>query len=190
VTVETPSRRSYSEEDVAASLTALRANDGVVKRTAEDLGIPRMTLAQWAMETRRPQTAGNAAQRLQVSQDKSQETIRMLDAIIPQALARVAEALPSVNGYQAMLVSAIAIDKRQLLSGGPTSRTETLRARYVEPASLRSLSSGVIDVEASPQRVRGVEDGAGPSHLPEKQKRPRAKRKTTARTSNSAPGTP
>lgn len=190
MTVEAPSRRSYSEAEVAESLTALRANDGVVKRTAEDLGIPRMTLAQWAMESRRPQSARNQDIRLKVSHDKSEETIRMLDAIIPQALARVAEALPSVNGYQAMLVSAIAIDKRQLLSGGPTSRTETLRARYVEPASLRSLSSGVIDVESHPpQRVRGVRVRAAASHLPEKQKRPRAKRRTTLK-ENLTTGTP
>ena len=144
--VDTPRRRTYSEEDIAGALTSLRANDGQVRATARELGIPPMTLGQWATETRRPETPANRPNRIAVSTHQVEETISQLSAIIPQALARVVEALPTLNGYQAMLAAAIAIDKRQLLSGGPTSRTEVLRARYVEPTALRELARKVIDV--------------------------------------------
>lgn len=146
MTVETPARRVYSEEDIAGALTSMRANEGQVRATSREIGVPATTLSQWARDARRPETAENSARRHVVSTQQAEETIQQLSAIIPQALARVAEALPTLNGYQAMLAAAIAIDKRQLLSGGPTSRTEVLRARYVEPTALRALAAKVVDV--------------------------------------------
>lgn len=179
MTVETR-RRSYSEDDVASALTSLRGNEGRIRSTARDLAIPAMTLSQWASEARRPETAENAPRRHEVSTRQVEETIQTLSEVIPQALARVKEALPSLNGYQAMLTAAIAIDKRQLLSGGATSRTEVLRARYVEPGDLRKLSGAVIDTTVSPRR-RGVSERASPSHLPALEKRPSRKRTRKAK---------
>jgi transposase-like protein len=42
------SKRQYSDEDKATALTALDANGGNVKRTANQLGIPHKTLDDWA----------------------------------------------------------------------------------------------------------------------------------------------
>lgn len=40
--------RSYSDEEIAATLAVLKGNKGNLLRTSRDTGIPRITIRQWA----------------------------------------------------------------------------------------------------------------------------------------------
>jgi len=180
-------KRSYTEEEVAAGLNAVLANGGKIRSTAREIGVPVMTVSQWASQSRRvPRSASEAAHRAELSTRNREDTVRRLDEVIPLALARVVEAIPDEGAYRAMLTAAIAIDKRQLLTGGVTSRTETVKARYVEGDSLRSIASRVIDVPALPAgqvrsdrtpKVAGGQVRGSYLTQPPERKEPRAKKK-------------
>jgi hypothetical protein len=160
---------------------------GFVKPAATALDIPRPTLNRWSKKEDPAAERAKAALSEHSKVSKLAETfLNLAQAAAEHAFANLDKASP----YHGALISAISLDKWALITGRPTSRTEVLRARYVEPASLRSLSSGVIDVETSPQRVRGVVERAGPSHLPAGQKGKRRTKKKVTPQENLTPGTP
>jgi hypothetical protein len=187
MTVAGATQRTYTPEDKAQALMALDLNKGYVRPTADMIGLPQANLDRW--KDRRDAAVESA--RAALSETTKVKTLadtflKLAQAGADHALATLDKASP----YHGALISAISLDKWALITGRPTSRTEVLRARYVEPASLRSLSSSVIDVEASPQRVRGVGDGAAPSHLPAGQKAKRRTKKKITPQENLTPGTP
>jgi hypothetical protein len=150
-----------------------------VKSTARQVDVPRGTLQHWEKDgTERSRQAREAITEHSKVKTLAETFLKLAQAAANHSLANLDKASP----YHGALISAISLDKWALITGRPTSRTEVLRARYVEPASLRSLSSGVIDVEASPQRVRGVGERAPASQLGEGQKAEKPKRKRRTKT--------
>jgi len=112
--VVTMARRRYTDEEKATFLAALDANDGNVKRTARDCGIPESTLRGWkksrgtndAVAELRPQKKGELADALE---DIAWKIIGVLPDKIDEA---------SVRELATLL--GVALDKHQLLLGKPT----------------------------------------------------------------------
>lgn len=140
-------RPVYSEEQVATAVLAVKANRGFVKPVADKMGLKSQTLGRWVDGSRR---ADGAASRAAMVHKAEQN---LLDGFLELAVAarQVAlEKIGSASAYQATLIGGISYDKYLLGTGRPTSRTESLKARYVEGDSLRSIASRVVDVPALP----------------------------------------
>src|ERR1700735_5513356 len=100
-------RRQYSDEDRSAALAALKANGGNVKLTAQQVGVPRKTLANWAKGIKLHRSVADMGhQKAEPWADALERLARML-----------LDAMPSKIGdadLKAVAVSlAIAIDKMQ-----------------------------------------------------------------------------
>ena len=137
-------QRSYTDADKGAALFGLDLNGGVVKTTAEALDIPRSNLEHWDDKRGEP---GISAARQAISdhknvQDLAEQFFELARRAIHHSMANLDKATP----YHGALIAAISLDKWALITGRPTSRTEVLRARYVEPTALRELARKVIDV--------------------------------------------
>lgn len=144
-------QRTYSQEEKDGVLLAVALNGGTgsIKPTAARLGMPRETVAgQWNRYL-------DEAHALTSSHKEGQTLADRFLAIAIAAQNRVMELLgEEKSAYRAALIEGINFDKWALITGRPTSRTEILKARYVEPEALRRTASAVIDVPARPARRR------------------------------------
>lgn len=135
----------YTDDQAAHALAMLKANGGNAKRTAALLGIPRTTLRQWAGRAQ----SMNALPK-QVSEERVQDQTREL----AQRLERVAllsvdegidEAIAKASAKDRMIVAGIAIEKRQLLIGSPTSRNASVVIHLVGGGSLKELAEVTLN---------------------------------------------
>ncbi len=113
---EPTKRRQYSDREQAEALALLDANDGNLYRTAQELGIPRSSLQQWA------KGQGISAD---VPLLRHQKTLEygtrfgemveiILDSVTPEDLAKA-------SLKDKFISAAVAFDKRQLSYGEPTT---------------------------------------------------------------------
>ncbi len=159
-------KRTYTPEERDAALAALAANEGNIKRTAVDLGIPPNTLATWRNERSAPKDhrpEGGKAARLQAK-------ISLADALeriawktvrsLPKAL-RIATAKGSLS--QIAVTLGIAVDKMRLLREQATSlpgsalSPEQKDARIAEikaaAAARRAIAEAEKQVSAPPPPI-------------------------------------
>jgi transposase-like protein len=110
-------RRQYSDEEKGTALAALDANGGNVERTAQQIGIPRKTLAGWAVSRGAGPAVADLRQRKRGPMADALVAVawRLLDAI-PQKIKKA-----PLN--QTAVALGIALDKARLLRGEPTSIT-------------------------------------------------------------------
>lgn len=110
---------AYTDDDRAAALATLEANDGNVARTSRETGVGRATLQRWASETghrkeavdnRLPEARGNIADRL--------------EAFIHKALDVAPDKLHDADMNALFRAIGISADKIQLLRNKPTSIDE------------------------------------------------------------------
>ena len=139
----------YSEEEVAAAVLAVKANRGYVQPVAEKMGLHSQTLGRWVRGDRR---ASGAAKRALMVHKAEQELLEgfLESALRSQELAMAPETLAKASAYQLTIMAGINYDKYLLGSGRPTSRSEVLKARYVEPEGLRKLSAAIVTVASKP----------------------------------------
>jgi len=135
----------YDPKKVAHAMAVLRANGGNALKTAKQLRIPRTTLRQWASGMPAPRPVP-AIPNAELVDDVSAELATKfenaaLDALEPEALG---VALEKASFKDRVLGAAIAIDKRQLLIGGATSRTETLSVHLVGAVALNAAGSSTL----------------------------------------------
>ncbi len=109
----------YSDDEQAQALAALDANDGQVRQTARELDIPEATLREWRDGKSRPIGAECRARNKSLMSDQYQR-------IAVRLLERVDDQLDDMSGAQAMLASAIAVDKMLLLRGEMPGRGDSL----------------------------------------------------------------
>lgn len=104
----------YTDAQRAAALAALTANGGNLKRTSDELGIPRATLTGW--------TKNPALTELRHENEASltEELERVAYALVRAIPDKIHEA--SLNHVSVSL--GIAIDKLRLLRGEATEVTE------------------------------------------------------------------
>ncbi len=100
-------------------MVVLDSNGGNLHATARDTGLPQSTIQSW----RDREIEIDPELRIQ----KKEELIVLFDRVARAYLERaLAEAcIEGTKGKDAVTAAAIATDKRQLLSGQPTSITET-----------------------------------------------------------------
>lgn len=119
-------QRSYTDEQRAAALAAVRMSGGNVCRAAADAGVPETTVRRWLREA--PETVAKLADEKAADLATLMYDIAYRGAGLERrALAHfesltdkeVAAHLPEINR-----VTGTAIDKCQLLGGGATERVE------------------------------------------------------------------
>lgn len=129
------SQRKYSDEARAASLAVLVANDGNVKRTAREVGVPASTLKRWRDD---PEMAGGATLRAQTRETMADVFGRVaargaellggaLDLLTAESVAADPKLMNAVN-----TVTGTAADKETRLRGEPTEHVkQTARVEVV-----------------------------------------------------------
>ena len=138
-----PTKRAqaqYSNEFIGSALALLKANRGNVSGTAKQLNIPRPTLREWAMNHRRDSPEVRETQHLKEGTlDQKFEQIAHLYADRLTDPEMVLKATPHV----AAVVSGIAVDKRQLLNGMPTSITSAVMSDNEKRLRLAEIIAGI-----------------------------------------------
>jgi len=111
-------RREWSDSEKATALAALDANGGNVSHTARQLGIPRMTLADWA--------AGRVTDDVtELRQEKKESLADAFEALARKLVAGVGVWVDQrleegCNPATVGTTLGIVVDKMQLLRGDPT----------------------------------------------------------------------
>lgn len=152
-------KRQYSDEDKAVALAALDANNGLVKRTATQLGIPHKTLDDWAKgRNQHPEVADLHTRKKGSLADKFENLAHLIVDAMP---AKIAKATLS----QCAVSSGIATDKAMRLREErpyPDPTTELCQLLGLKPSQLPAalqLEPGeeipegfgaIIDVTAKP----------------------------------------
>src|SRR5262245_48805488 len=109
------SQRRYTDDERAAALAALAANNGNLLKTARDLGIPKSTLQQWAQGTTHPEAAVNAEQ-------KKGPMAERFDAFVHRVLGLTTDDdIRKASLKDRFTAAGIAVDKANLLRGKPTA---------------------------------------------------------------------
>ncbi|MDE2098590.1 MAG: transposase [Patescibacteria group bacterium] len=113
-------RAAYSDQDKARVYVALTANNGNVKRTVRDTGIPESTVRNWKREFEK-----NPPPQDQVEAELSGgDYISDLEQTRNEALATLRRKIPAMNGSQLGVVFGILEDKLTRARGLATERTE------------------------------------------------------------------
>lgn len=138
---EKPPRRVWTPLERARALAFLRSNGGNARRTARQLGIPPRTLRDWASAPEKAAPAALRAEQEQALEDAvTQIALDLLEGLKdPARIERILQ-----KPAQAMTVAAIAIDKRNVLLGKPTTIEQRV-VSYVEPGALRRAALQVLD---------------------------------------------
>jgi hypothetical protein len=128
---------TYDDKRVEQAMAILHANGGNALKTSELTGIPRSTLRSWAGQTKfQPRTVNS-----QAVADKTVELAHRLEHVALLAVGPDMDAaLANASAKDRAIVAGIAIEKRQLLIGAPTSRNETLRIELVAHGTLQELA--------------------------------------------------
>lgn len=137
-------RRIYGDEEKAAALAMLAANDGNLCKTSEAMNIPRKTLAYWA----KSEPAGEQVAKLR--QEKKQELHILFEEACREMIGVALKKKDDLTGDKAMVAAGIAADKMQILQGKPNSVTKHDTSSSddselaAEIASLKSRLAGLL----------------------------------------------
>jgi transposase-like protein len=107
-------RRNYSDDDKATALAALAANEGNLKRTAQQLGIPRRTLEHWSKGKSHPAVR-------ELAHQKKAELADRLEDIAHQLLDALPDKIANASLQHTAITLGIAVEKMRLLREQPTS---------------------------------------------------------------------
>jgi hypothetical protein len=127
-------RREYSDDDKAAALTALAANNGNVKGTARLCGIPPKTLESWAKgKGLSPAVPPLCEFKKGTLAQKLESVLHLLLDSIPDDPASIRKA----GVRDRMIAVGVAVDKRAALGGdaltfGPRVKVQMDMARLVD----------------------------------------------------------
>ena len=151
---------AYTEQQRADTLIALEANDGNIKLTSEQTGIPRPTIYAWLSDN------------LTLKNDHAIETANLLPAtreafktrltsLRDQVLGHLEEIFVDLSARESVVALGILIDKVELLEGNATSRTAVVGNGETIDEAISRISSElesrfnrtqVLEVESSASR--------------------------------------
>lgn len=118
---------TYDEQFIASAVIMLEAagypdTPGALSRVARHLGIHKQTLSRWARKETRTDTAPIVTQ---LKRDVTELLDHIIYGVASEVVRRIdGDELDRVTLPQLMTAMGIAVDKRQLLNGDPTERTE------------------------------------------------------------------
>lgn len=153
-------RRTYTDKDRAAVRLALEVNDGNVKRTARDTGVPYMTVSNWKAQWEKQGLPAPVAEILPtITVDFIEEGVQVRDIalvkikeLVPQATIKDLRSLATLVG--------ILDDKIRLAQGLATSRSETVHVHEIDPESVgKQIGTYIGEALEAAQRRADVIDG-------------------------------
>lgn len=110
--------RTYTDEQIAATLAALAANGGNVSKTAQTTGIPRKTICEWRDGTwRKDVTPALVEKKKKDLGDAIERLALKLCAVVSRRIKRNCD-----DSAKDLLIGlGVAVDKLLLIRGEPTS---------------------------------------------------------------------
>lgn len=134
--------KHYTEEKVAHSLAVLRSNGGNLKRTSAQTGVGRATLRAW--QSGQIPKGMDAEVVADASNTMSAKLVEQFARIATLSLAEAEKKIPQANYRDLLIGAGIATEKRELLTGRPTQRSEGIKVSLVVPGSLKNLAVQVV----------------------------------------------
>ena len=133
-------RSKYTDDDRARVATALHINDGNIKRTARETGIPENTVRDWK---RAWEKGGLPATVEQAQQGAVDEFVDQATHIRNLYLRRLEELVETeTNARNVATVVGILDDKLVRAAGKPTSRTEQVGGLLPSPEEFKAALTG------------------------------------------------
>lgn len=125
-------RNVYTDKDRARVALTLQANEGNIRRTARETGVPVMTVGDWKRHWDRegyPEAIQEALPMVREEFLEEAETVRWM------MLSRLRDKIESGEGSVRDLMTGIGIltDKIHVMKGLATSRTETVHTNAPDP---------------------------------------------------------
>lgn len=152
-------RRQYSPAEQARVALLLQANEGNVKRTARETGIPPMTVRDWKLKW---EAEGYPEPVEEVLPAVAGEVTSEMDQARSLAVSVVIEKLREgkVSAKDAAWIASVFTDKINVVRGLATSRTEVVQVAPVDTKELaKELATYVAQtVEAAQVRHEEIED--------------------------------
>lgn len=147
-------RKHYTEEKIAHCLATLRSNGGNLKRTSQAVGVSRQTLKTWSMG-KLPMAVDR--ERVEEKTDQmGQRLVEQFGEIATLSLEEAKKKIPAASYRDLLIGAGISTEKRELLTGRPTSRQEAIKIALVMPEGLRTLAAQVASgMKALPPTVEG-----------------------------------
>lgn len=139
-------KRSYSKEYIATALNVLETHNGNVLGAAKELGIPRLTLREWAIKGRRVDAEVQDIQR-----EKAPIAAALYDDTAALYLnhARDPFVISASSGLEAVKAAAICTDKSQLLQGLPTGIVANIERQELSVTLRSTLDDLLRESESS-----------------------------------------
>jgi len=148
---------AYTEQQRADTLIALEANDGNIKLTSEQTGIPRPTIYAWLSDnlTLKSDHAIATAELMPATREAFKTR---LTSLRDQVLGHLEEIFVDLTARESVVALGILIDKVELLEGNATSRTAVVGSgetideaitRITNELELRISRNTVLEVESS-----------------------------------------
>lgn len=135
-------RKHYTEEKIAHSLAVLRSNGGNLKRTSDQTGVTRSTLRAWQSGQLPEQMDPEV---IKDTQDAiSRKIVEQFADIATLSLEAAKAKIPEASYRDLLIGAGIATEKRELLGGRPTARTESLKVSLIVPGSLKLMGAQVL----------------------------------------------
>lgn len=161
-------RTTYTEQDKARLYVVLTANNGNIKRTARETGIPESTVRNFKREFDENPPAREAVEAEAVSGDYIGE----LESLRTQIIGALRKEIPQMKGQQLAIAFGIVEDKLTRARGLATERTEhvhklpspeeialagqMLAQGAIEAARTRQLEMQEANVREQPALGRGL----------------------------------
>lgn len=134
-------KRVYSDQDRANVYFALEVNNGNIKRTSRDTGIPEATIRDWRDGWARD---GVPSEIENLSAKAATEFVESAEEVRDLALTELRRQILAGEVKAAQLIATVGVleDKIRLGKGLATSRTETVHT--VDPAEVRKELEGYV----------------------------------------------
>jgi transposase-like protein len=148
-------RTTYTEQDEARVYVVLTANNGNIKRTARETGVPESTVRNFK---RKFETNPPAAEAVE-TEVSSGDYVTELTTVRKEVLTALRKEIPYMKGQQLAITLGILDDKLTRARGLATDRTEhvhTLPSPEELALAGQMLAAGAI--EAAKNRQREIAD--------------------------------
>ena len=139
-------RTTYTEEHIERALAVLAGHKGNVSRAARELGMPAMTLHQWASGKRRqPETEKAEASRKTAQSVTRLRLMRQWTILARSAIKQAQSTLTDAGPWEAARIAGLAVDKMTALSPGARSAdgpgvTVTLAQYFQQALPTKSIT--------------------------------------------------
>lgn len=132
-------RRQYSEDDKAKVYVVLAANDGNVKRTARETGVPENTVRRWRNEFQ------EAPPRTELVEQAMGDFVEEAESVRNLALARIKDLIPTSTRINELNTTVgILTDKIDRARGLGETRTVKHEHELTSSDELKALMGGFV----------------------------------------------